>query len=117
MPREAPRRAAPAQIRKPERLARRLRMPAEVMSAEHQETVDPQATHPEGRYANAFRVGHNAFEFVLEFSQQFAGMDEAPGHTRVVTSPYYAKGMLETLRISVEQYEQQFGVIEDAPGG
>lgn len=85
------------------------------MSAEAKETASQQTISPEGRYANAFRVGHNAFEFVLEFGQQFAGMAEAPGHTRVVTSPHYAKGMLETLRTSIEQYEREFGAI--ASGG
>jgi len=33
---------------------------------------DPQETSKiEGRYANYFKVGHNAFEFVLDFGQYY----------------------------------------------
>ena len=35
----------------------------------------------EGRYANLFHVGHNAFEFLLEFGQQDRGI-----HTRIYVS-------------------------------
>jgi hypothetical protein len=76
----------------------------------------PQQPSLEGRYANAFQVGHNAFEFVLDFSQQFVGADDALAHTRIVTSPHYAKGLLETLQTSIAQYEREFGRIADVAG-
>jgi len=62
----------------------------------------------EGKYVNYFEVGHNAFEFILDFGQ-FYGEDEEPQlHTRIITSPAYAKVFLETLRESIEQYERSF---------
>ncbi|MEO8017681.1 MAG: DUF3467 domain-containing protein [Pseudomonadota bacterium] len=78
------------------------------------EEIAPPAVRIEGRYANAFQVGHNAFEFVVDFSQQYAGSLEAPTHTRIVTSPHFAKALLETLRTSIAEYETEFGEIEDA---
>ena len=81
------------------------------MVSEPEEIATQQIDRLEGRYANAFQVGHNAFEFVLDFSQQYAGVGESPAHTRIVTGPHYAKRFLETLRGSVEAYEREFGVI------
>ena len=67
----------------------------------------------EGRYANYFKVGHNAFEFLLDFGQDYSENEEAELYIRIVTSPSYAKALLETLRESVEQYEGSFGSIKD----
>lgn len=66
---------------------------------------------PEGRYANYFTVGHNAFEFLLDFGQLYAETQEGRLHTRIVTSPAYVKEFLETLQHSVAQYELAFGPI------
>ena len=67
----------------------------------------------EGRYANIFQVGHNAFEFVLEFGQ--ANLAEAArNHTRIVTGPVYAKVFLTILHESVDRYEQAFGPIPES---
>ncbi len=65
----------------------------------------------EGRYANVFKVGHNAFEFLLDFGQFYPETGAPQLHTRIVTAPTYAKALLETLRESIEQYEQTFGII------
>jgi len=65
----------------------------------------------EGKYANYFKVGHNALEFVIHFGQFYSDNGEAHVHTRIVTNPTYAKGMLATLRESIEQYERTFGAI------
>jgi hypothetical protein len=62
----------------------------------------------EGKYVNYFEVGHNAFEFVLDFGQSYVENQEPHLHTRIVTSPAYARAFLETLRESVEQYERSF---------
>jgi len=66
----------------------------------------------EGRYANYFKVGHNAFEFLLDFGQFYPRGEKEQLHTRIVTSPVYAKALLQLLRDSVERYERTFGVIE-----
>lgn len=73
---------------------------------------------PEGRYANYFEVGHNAYEFVIDCGQLHEGAGEcAYWHTRIITSPAYAKRLLATLATSVGQYEQAFGVIEEHGSG
>jgi hypothetical protein len=64
----------------------------------------------EGRYANYFKVGYNAFEFVLEFGQLYEE-ESARLHTRIITTPTYAKALLETMQESVESFEQAFGII------
>lgn len=68
----------------------------------------------EGRYANYFQVGHNAVEFVFDFGQFFPDSEQPYLHTRIVTSPVYARALLQTLRHSVAQYEEQYGAIDEA---
>lgn len=69
----------------------------------------------EGRYANYFKVGHNAFEFVIDFGQLYPagepGDKNAQFHTRIITAPVYARALVETLQDSIEQYVQGFGAI------
>jgi hypothetical protein len=69
----------------------------------------------EGRYANNFEIGHNAFEFVLDFSQ-FYGEKKVEVHTRIITGPIYAKALLKTLEKSIDSYEQEYGAITEDPG-
>ena len=73
------------------------------------EGKDPQnAGQLEGRYANYFKVGYNAFEFVLDFGQFYPENEKAQIHTRIVISPVYAKTLLKTLDESIGRYEQTF---------
>jgi hypothetical protein len=65
----------------------------------------------EGRYANEFHIGHNAFEVVFEFGQGYEGYKQPVMHTKIVTSPAYAKGFLELLAHSMAEYESRFGPI------
>jgi hypothetical protein len=65
----------------------------------------------EGRYANYFKAGHNAFEVILEFAQFYEGDAQPRVHTRIVTSPAYAKTFLEVLRDSLEKYQNVYGPI------
>ena len=67
----------------------------------------------EGKYVNYFKVGHNAFEFVLDFGQSYLENEDPQIHTRIVTSPAYAKALLDTLRESLAQYEKS---ISDSSG-
>ena len=62
-------------------------------------------------YANFLSVGHNAFEIVLEFGQAYEGSDRPGMQTRIVTTPAYAKAMLEAFRASIDQYEHLYGTI------
>ena len=68
--------------------------------------------HPEGRYANYFEVGHNAVEFLLDFGQFYPESEKAHVHTRIVTSPVYARAFLETLRDALDRFQETFGTLE-----
>jgi hypothetical protein len=65
----------------------------------------------EGRYANHFHIGHNAFEVILEFGQFYEGEKQAMMHTRIVTSPAYAATLLHLLSDALAQCESTFGSI------
>ena len=69
-------------------------------------------TSVQGQYANYFKVGYNAFEFVFDFGQSYTGNDQAELYTRLILAPAYAKSLLETLKSSVENYESNFGDID-----
>lgn len=82
------------------------------MNHSHRECGDPHKTEQlEGRYANYFKIGYNAFEFLLDFGQLYPEGKEAGLHTRIITNPIYAKVLLELLRESLDRYEQTFGII------
>ncbi len=86
--------------------------------ADH-ECREPEDTGPrEAWYANYFKVGHNAVEFLLDFGQLYSESENAWLHTRIITSPIYAKALLELLRASIDRHEQTFGPIskEDKEG-
>jgi Protein of unknown function (DUF3467) len=89
------------------------------MGDEHGKPRDADALR--GQYANYLEVGHNAFEFLLDFGQHYA--ESAPGkvgearlHTRIVTSPVYARAFLEILEDSINRYERAFGAIPRREG-
>ena len=67
----------------------------------------------EARYANYFVIGHNAFEFLLDFGQFAEGNEEPQINVRIVTYPVYVKQLLVTLADAVNAYEQAFGPIPE----
>jgi hypothetical protein len=78
----------------------------------HRSASKPLSQSPsKGLYANYFEVGHTAFEFVIDFGQSYAGR-ETCCHTRIVTSPTYARALLQTLTEAVEEYRKRFGEVE-----
>jgi hypothetical protein len=56
------------------------------------------------RYANFFRIGSNAFEFLLQFGQ--AGRV----HTSISVSPQEATMLHELLQEALEKYQSAYGV-------
>ena len=66
---------------------------------------------PEGRYANYFKAGHNAFEVILEFAQFYEGDAQPRVHVRIITSPWYARNFLDVLKESLDRYESVYGPI------
>ncbi len=67
----------------------------------------------EGKYANYFQVGQNAFEFLVDFGQFYSDGRREHFHTRIVTSPLYAKELLRVLHEAIEQHEKSFGPIQE----
>ena len=65
----------------------------------------------EGRYANYFRVGFNAIEFIVDFGQHDPESDQAELYTRIITGPTHAKALLEILQDSIQKYEDIHGAI------
>lgn len=65
-----------------------------------------------GRYANAFQVGFNAFELVIEFGEQFSDSEATQVHTRIITNPIYAQALLQTLSESLQQYRASFSAAQ-----
>jgi len=67
----------------------------------------------EARYANYFQIGQNAVEFIIEFGQFYP--DEATPllHTRIVTSPVYAKTLIALLQKALVQHEDQLGPVRE----
>lgn len=65
------------------------------------------------RYANYFEIGHNAGEFILDFGQAYSSLEERQMHTRIVTSPLYAKALLRLLEEAVERHEEAYGAIRE----
>jgi hypothetical protein len=68
---------------------------------------------PAARYANYFEIGHNAGEFILDFGQAYASAGERQVHTRIVTSPAYARAFLRVLENAIERHEQAYGAIRE----
>lgn len=69
---------------------------------------DSPGGDPEGRYANYFRIGFNAYEFVIDFGQEYAPGSERI-HTRIVTSAPLARNLSETLEKSLRDFDSRFG--------
>jgi hypothetical protein len=69
----------------------------------------------EARYANYFEVGFTAHEFVLDFGQGYADEQPVAVHTRIVTTPAYAKRFLVLLRKAIEDYDATHEVASETP--
>src|SRR5215469_701074 len=71
----------------------------------------------EGKYANYFEVGHNPFEFYIDFGQYDPPSESVQMLTRILTSPICAKMLLDTLSSSVQTFERENGAIAGPPDG
>jgi len=71
----------------------------------------------EGHYANCFKIGHNAFEFLLDFGQAVEESARAKLTSRIVIHPYAAKELMKTLQEAISEYESTFGVIREEREG
>ncbi len=64
-------------------------------------------------YANYLKVGQNAFEFLFDFGQLYLEDEDAQFHTRIITTPIYAKAFFRVLKDCIDRYEQDFGMIPE----
>ena len=76
--------------------------------------IDTDGSGLEGRYANFLQVGHNAFEVVFDFGQQYPDAQSPTLHTRIVTHPAYLKAFLVVLADAVDAYQRSFGELPDS---
>ena len=78
---------------------------------DHERKSGQSAASPEGRYANYFKIGHNAFELIIDCGQCYAENEEPQLHTRIITSPAYGKALLKALSDSLDEYEKNYSRI------
>ncbi|MEO9779049.1 MAG: DUF3467 domain-containing protein [Sedimentitalea sp.] len=64
-------------------------------------------------YANYFEVGHNAYEFLLDFGQVDPQRGKAVINRRFALGPTHAKLLMRLMTRSVAEFEQEFGPIAD----
>jgi hypothetical protein len=62
-----------------------------------------------GQYANYFKVGYNAVEFVIDYGQFFNGDDETALCGRIITSPSYVRCLIDTLSDAMIDFERKHG--------
>jgi hypothetical protein len=66
-------------------------------------------------YVNYFELGHNPFEFLVDFGQFLPGLAEGDGataiHSRIALAPPYAKMLSDLLARSVREHETEYGPI------
>jgi hypothetical protein len=67
----------------------------------------------EAKYANYFQTGYNTIEFLIEFGQSYGEEPKPLLHTRIVTTPGYAKHLLTLLENTLRKYEAEHGRIEE----
>lgn len=66
---------------------------------------------PLARYSNYFEVGHNAYEFLIDFGQYQPELSEVVLHTRIVAGPTLTKLLHEMIHNAISQYESENGTI------
>ena len=85
------------------------------MAAPQSSRFDPQRRRrsPLAAYANYFEVGHNAFEFLIDFGQYQPEVGAVAMHSRMATGPVHAKLLAGLLADAIARFEVEHGVIED----
>ena len=68
---------------------------------------------PLARYSNYFDVGHNAYEFLVDFGQYQPDSSTVLLHTRIAVGPVLAKLLHRMLRHAISEYEAHNGAIAD----
>ena len=61
----------------------------------------PGRSPREARYANYFEIGVNQEEIVIDLGQMYGEAEPVAFHTRIVTSPVYARELARLLEQAV----------------
>jgi uncharacterized protein DUF3467 len=64
-------------------------------------------------YANYYEVGHNAFEFLIDFGQFQPEFGTVRMHSRMVMGPVHAKLLARLLGEAIARFEAEHGEIAD----
>jgi len=70
---------------------------------------------PLASYSNFFEIGHNAYEFLIDFGQFQPESANVLLHTRIIFGPIHAKVLEGMLHESVQRYEAENGEIPNPP--
>lgn len=73
----------------------------------------PVSEPPLAIYANYCEIGHNAFEFLLDFGQFRPESGQIQVHSRIVAGPVQAKLFARLFAQAVERFEASHGTIAD----
>ena len=65
------------------------------------------------RYSNYFEVGHNAYEFLIDFGQYQPESAGVVLHTRIAVGPTHAKLLTRMLAGGIERHEAENGPIAE----
>jgi len=95
-------------LRRMEQPSNRLGADGRVVNEEERNKGKPSTkfARERARYANFFQIGHNAFEFLIEFGQ------EENIHTRIYLSPKHAQILSGLLIQTLEQHSTRL-ITED----
>lgn len=69
---------------------------------------------PLARYTNYFEVGHNPYEFLIDFGQFQPEVEGVILHTRIAVGPTHAKLLSQMLLSAVRKHESENGPIVEA---
>lgn len=58
------------------------------------------------RYANHFRIGHNASEFMIEFAQRYEDVDKPQLVARLAITPQSARELHALLGESLREHDE-----------
>jgi len=67
----------------------------------------------EGIYSNFVLITHSPAEFVLDFSRMVPGIPKTKVYARIIMTPQHAKSLLNTLKDTINKFENEFGEIKD----
>lgn len=66
-----------------------------------------------GVFSNLALINHSPTEFIVDFIQMMPGIPKAKVKSRIILTPQHAKRFLRAFSENIENYESNFGEIQD----